>query len=76
METQVIDKLFLELSQVTKAKTSKELILLDAIQKVYRKHCMGDDSIGWKELDDVILTALSEAMGDKGFQQWLGLNRR
>jgi hypothetical protein len=45
--------------------------LEEAVQFTYRKHHMGDDSIGWDELSDILLHALCEAMGDKGFQDWL-----
>lgn len=71
-----IDDLFLELSSVSNALTKKERSLLDAVQKAYRKHCMGDESIGWEELDDILLNALCNAMGDAGYQQWLRMNKR
>jgi len=36
METEIIDKLFLELSQISKAKTKRELLLEDALLKFIR----------------------------------------
>jgi hypothetical protein len=33
-------------------KERKMAILLDAVKLAYRKHHMGDDSIGWEELSD------------------------
>lgn len=38
METEVIDKLFLELSQVTKAKTARELALEKALTRQMQSH--------------------------------------
>lgn len=45
-------------------------VLLRACQAAYRKHHMGDESIGWHELSDILGTALPEVMGDKEFQAW------
>lgn len=45
--------------------------LLPVLQQVYRKHVLGDDGIGWQEVSDALHTALTEAMGDHGFQAWL-----
>ena len=75
METEVIDKLFLELSRVTKATTRKEADLLGAVKWAYRKHCLEDDNIGWSELSDILRNALCEAMTDEGFTKWLKENR-
>jgi len=36
METETIDKLFLELSQVTTATTAKESVMRDALEKLAR----------------------------------------
>ncbi|WP_422138330.1 hypothetical protein [Endozoicomonas sp. ALC020] len=36
METETIDKLFLELSQITKAKTETELILGVAVERAFK----------------------------------------
>lgn len=44
---------------------------LEALKLAYRKHHLGDDSIGWDELADCMLDALCNAMGDDGYQQWL-----
>ena len=45
--------------------------LLSAVQFAYRKHHLGDDSIGWNELSDILLNALCNAMGEKGYRKWL-----
>ena len=45
--------------------------LLNAVQMAYRKHHLGDESIGWEELGNVLLDALCEAMGDDGYQRWV-----
>ena len=36
METQTIDKLFLELSQITKARTENEIILSYAVERAFK----------------------------------------
>lgn len=46
-------------------------VLLDAVQKAYRKHHLEDDSIGWDELGWDLQAALCEAMTDKGYQAWV-----
>ena len=51
--------------------TRVEAQLLDAAQMAYRKHHLGDDSIGWDELSDILLSAICDAMTDKGYQKWL-----
>lgn len=83
MELEVMNKLFLELSQVVTAKTEKEIMLeglvrgsvkaqtIDALKSAYRKHATGDDSIGWDELCDILCDALCNEIGDKAFQKWL-----
>ena len=45
--------------------------LLSACQLAYRKHCLNDDSVGWNELEDALLSALCNAMGDLHFNDWL-----
>lgn len=45
--------------------------LLPALQLVYRKHVLNDDSVGWNELSDAVMHALCEAMGDEAFCLWL-----
>ncbi len=46
-------------------------ILLNAVQKAYRKHHLNDPNIGWEELSDILFNSLCEVMTDKGFQSWL-----
>jgi len=45
--------------------------LLSACKLAYRKHHLGDDSIGWDELSDALCNALCNEMGDTEFQKWL-----
>lgn len=42
-----------------------------ALMDCYKKHVLGDDSIGWDELSDKMSCALQEVMGDDGFSLWL-----
>ena len=44
--------------------------LLNAVQMAYRKHHMGDDSIGWNELSDLLHDALFNAMGPNKLEEW------
>ena len=46
-------------------------ILLDAAKAAYRKHHLDDSNIGWDELSGILLNALCDVMGDKGYQDWL-----
>jgi hypothetical protein len=46
-------------------------MLLHTLQSAYRKHCLGDDSIGWDELSEQILDCLCTVMGDEEFNSWL-----
>lgn len=45
--------------------------LLEAVKLAYRKHHLGDDSIGWDELSEKLQDVLCEAMGDEAFQAWI-----
>lgn len=71
MTTETLDKLYLEISQFTEARTYREMRLLRAVKLAYQKHCLNDDGIGWDELGDILLDALCEAMGDDGYQKWM-----
>ena len=44
--------------------------LLGLLQRVYRKHHMGDESIGWEELSNEILDVLGTVMGDEECVNW------
>lgn len=46
-------------------------LMLKALQYTYRKHCLGDDTIGWMELEGILSDALCEALGDTGFRSWM-----
>ena len=45
--------------------------LVSALRMAYLKHHCDDARIGWEELDDILFTVLTEAMGDSAFQAWL-----
>lgn len=45
--------------------------LLEAVKLAYRKHHLGDDSIGWDELSEALHNALCNAMGDKAYLAWM-----
>jgi hypothetical protein len=45
--------------------------LLYACKMAYRKHYLGDESIGWEELSEVLLEALCNHMGDEGYIIWI-----
>ena len=47
--------------------------LLYACKAAYRKHHLGDESIGWEELSDILKEALCNAMGDDDFYLWVQL---
>lgn len=44
--------------------------LMRAMKAAYRKHCLDDPSIGWDELDGLLVDTLSNVLGDKAFRQW------
>ncbi|HBJ74661.1 MAG TPA: hypothetical protein DDY86_03890 [Syntrophaceae bacterium] len=52
-------------------KAKIENLLLEATKAAYRKHHIGDDSLGWQELSDILFYALTETMGDGEFSKWL-----
>jgi len=45
-------------------------MLIHVLQMVYRKHHLGDESIGWEELSDKMLDVLGTVMGDEEFVNW------
>ena len=45
--------------------------LLEAVKLAYRKHHLGDDSIGWDELSEKLLDALCNTMGADGYLEWV-----
>lgn len=55
--------------------TSREKMLLEAVQIAYRKHHMGDESIGWNELADQLQVVLAKVMGNKDYQAWIHKTR-
>jgi len=44
--------------------------MASALRMAYLKHHCLDTSIGWHELDDLLLDVLCEVMGDRAFQAW------
>ncbi len=45
--------------------------MLEALKLCYRKHHLGDESIGWNELSTIMYDTLCREMGDEGFVNWL-----
>lgn len=45
--------------------------LLEAVKLAYRKHHLGDDSIGWDELSQSLMNPLCNVLGDEGFRKFL-----
>lgn len=45
--------------------------MLDALKMAYRKHHLGDMSIGWDELSEKLGDVLNNAMGPDGFIEWM-----
>lgn len=60
--------------QLAAAQVERER-LLSTLKHAYRKHWLGDESIGWAELGTEILDTLCEVMGDKCFQEWAEARR-
>jgi len=56
METDIIDKLFLELSHITKAKTKNEAMMLDCIHKCkeFIKSIDNDEPISLEDINDIL----------------------
>jgi hypothetical protein len=50
--------------------------LVEAVKFAYRKHHLEDENIGWDELSDKLADALSNAMGPRGFADWLDALRQ
>lgn len=59
-----------KLAEIQKASVINEE-LLRAVQACYRKHHLEDPSIAWGELSDIMVDALSNAMGPREFFLWL-----
>jgi hypothetical protein len=62
-----IETLRIELAECQKARSA----LLSMVKMCYRKHVLGDDNIGWTQLEDYLLHALCNDMGDDGYQKWV-----
>jgi hypothetical protein len=45
--------------------------LVDVLKKVYLKHNLGDDSIGWEELGTIVHSTICNEIGDDAFCDWL-----
>lgn len=67
---------FLHRMEATSTPTRDDLAthapeLLEAVQLAYRKHHLGDESIGWDELSKKLGNTLSNAMGPGGYLAWM-----
>ncbi len=67
-----VNLMILKENKMTEEKCERDE-LLNCIRLAYRKHCQNDDSIGWDELDKILLNTLCNAMGDDKFNEWLNL---
>jgi hypothetical protein len=54
----------------------KDVDLLEACKMAYKKHVLGDKSIGWDELSDAIFDAICNEIGSDGFTEWLAKQKR
>ncbi len=61
---QELEKKFFDLENIN-------TILLEAAKASYLKHHLNSDIIGWDELSSLLLTALCQVLGDKGYQDWV-----
>jgi len=43
---------------------------INALKIAYRKHCIGDETIGWQELEEVLFDALCNELGNDEFTRW------
>ena len=50
-----------------------QLKVMRALVNAYKKHALGQSSIGLEELTDEISCALQEVMGDDQFFEWVEL---
>lgn len=50
---------------------SQVTMAVACLKKVYRKHAMSDESIGWDEVENHIQNTLCELMGDGNFSNWV-----
>jgi hypothetical protein len=48
---------------------------IELIKKVYRKHCLNDNGIGWDELGENLVDALCNLMGEEKFVDWLKMEK-
>ena len=53
------------------ARQGEISVLIYTVKLAYRKHHLGDSSIGWGELSDILCDTLCESMGDNEFQEWV-----
>jgi hypothetical protein len=67
MEMQTLDKLYLEISQFTKAISGREYKLIKAIKLAYRKLHFSDDTLSDSEVTDALKDALCNIIGDEAF---------
>ena len=69
MTTEIIDKLFLELSQMTTAKTAKELLLEDLLRRVLKAWSNDANQGDGIHEDDYPLYVIAMKTIDKNFGQ-------
>jgi len=50
--------------------TCGDAMTIRTLKRVYQKHVLNDDDIGWDELTDDIANTLAQVMGDDEFCEW------
>ena len=63
------------LSEIESEAQRQTDLLIHCIQLSYRKHWMGDESIGWSELGDTMANTMADVMGDEAFCKWIEQTR-
>lgn len=64
-------ELLLENARIVAEIENERDALCELVKLVYRKHHLGDETIGWNELSDMLCDGLCNTMGDTIFQEWL-----
>ena len=81
METETLDKLYLEWSQFTEARTAREIRLaktlavrddhLEKVLKAAYQYALGDNAVGTNQVTDMLCDALCNLIGDEKFQEYV-----
>lgn len=66
----LIDKYAREVVAFLQTQRGNQHKLLFVLKLAYRKHHLGDETIGWDELGNKMCDALCDAMGDEEYRKW------